>query len=426
MDIKLTMGETKMKLHRRALMALTLATAFVAPTLAFADGTIKIGTLATLEGPFTVLGQDGMRGVELAIKEHNGMAGGMKIEIVKGSTDASPDSAVKAARKLVEQDGVQLIVGPLSGDEGLAVKDYAKTKPNITFVNGTSAAQDLTLRDPAANYFRFNTDGAQWMAGLGEYAFTTKGYKKVATVAEDYSFPYSQVFGFMSGFCKAGGHVVSKSWVPIGNKDFSSVIAALPEDVDAIYVALGGADATNFLSQYQQAGGSAHLIGGTITVDQSVLGSEGKSKDVVIGTPSAGPVSDSNDSPEWKKFVADYKAAFADGFPSPSLFAHGYYVNTKALLLALDQVNGDVSGDQAKLRDALSKLSFDTPTGKVSLDKNRQAIADIYLSEVVKGDDGKLSNKVIKTISQVNQTMGLDEAEFLKLGVANRDNPSCP
>jgi branched-chain amino acid transport system substrate-binding protein len=146
----------------------------------------------------------------------------------------------------------------------------------------------------------------------------------------------------------------------------------------------------------------------------------------VIGTPSAGPVSDSNDSPEWKKFVADYKAAFADGFPSPSLFAHGYYVNTKALLLALDQVNGDVSGDQSKLRDALSKLSFDTPTGKVSLDKNRQAIADIYLSEVVKGDDGKLSNKVIKTISQVNQTMGLDEAEFLKLGVANRDNPSCP
>jgi branched-chain amino acid transport system substrate-binding protein len=426
MNIKLTMGETKMKLHRRALMALTLATAFVAPTLAFADGTIKIGTLATLEGPFTVLGQDGMRGVELAIKEHNGMAGGIKIEIVKGSTDASPDSAVKAARKLVEQDGVQLIVGPLSGDEGLAVKDYAKTKPNITFVNGTSGAQDLTLRDPAANYFRFSTDGAQWMAGLGEYAFATKGYKKVATVAEDYSFPYSQVFGFMSGFCKAGGHVVSKSWVPIGNKDFSSVIAALPEDVDAIYVALGGADAANFLSQYQQAGGSAHLIGGTITVDQTVLGSEGKSKDVVIGTPSAGPVSDNNDSAEWKKFVADYKAAFADGFPSPSLFAHGYYVNTKALLLALDQVNGDVSGDQAKLRDALSKLSFDTPTGKVSLDKNRQAIADIYLSEVVKGDDGKLSNKVIKTISQVNQTMGLDEAEFLKLGVANRDNPSCP
>ena len=46
-------------------------------------------------------------------------------------------------------------------------------------------------------------------------------------VAEDYSFPYTQVFGFMAEFCKAGAGR-SKSWVPIGNKDFSSVIAAIP------------------------------------------------------------------------------------------------------------------------------------------------------------------------------------------------------
>ena len=35
-----------------------------------------------------------------------------------------------------------------------------------------------------------------------------------------------------------------------------------------------------------------------------------------------------------------------------------------------------------KLRDALASLSLDTPTGKVSLDKNRNAIADIFLTEV--------------------------------------------
>ncbi|WP_421695699.1 ABC transporter substrate-binding protein [Aestuariivirga sp.] len=415
-----------MKIHRRALIALALASGLVAPSLAMAEGTIKVGALATLEGPFTVLGQDGMRGLEMALKEHGGTAGGMKIEIIQGSSDASPDSAVKAARKLVEQDGVQILIGPLSGDEGLAVKDYAKTQPNVTFVNGTSAAQDTTLRDPAPNFFRFSTDGAQWMAGLGTYAHDVKGYKKVATVAEDYSFPYTQVFGFMAEFCKAGGTVPSKSWVPIGNKDYSSVIAAIPEDVDAIYVALGGADGVNFLTQYQQAGGTAPLIGGSITADQTVLGSEGKTKDFVIGMPSAGPIADTNDTPEWKQWVADYKAQFADGFPSPSLFAHGYYVNTKAVLLALDEVKGDVSGDQAKFREALSKLSFDTPTGKVNLDKNRQAIADIYLTEVSKGDDGKLYNKVVKVVPQVNQTLGIDEADFLKLGAVGRDNPSCP
>ncbi len=57
------------------------------------------------------------------------------------------------------------------------------------------------------------------MAGLGTYAFDKKGYKKVVTIAEDYSFPYTQVFGFMAEFCKAGGHVADKFWVPIGNKD---------------------------------------------------------------------------------------------------------------------------------------------------------------------------------------------------------------
>jgi branched-chain amino acid transport system substrate-binding protein len=406
-------------------VALLSGVAF-APQWARADDSIKVGLLATLEGPFTVLGQDGVRGAELAFKEANYTAGGKKIEVIKGSSDASPDSAVKAARKLVEQDGVKILVGPLSGDEGLAVKDYAKTQPNVTFINGTSAAQDTTLRDPAPNFFRFTTDGAQWMAGLGEYAYKDKGYRTVVTVAEDYSFPYTQVFGFMADFCKAGGHVPKKFWVPIGNKDFSSVIAAVPDKVDAIYVALGGADGVNFLTQYQQAGGTAPLIGGSITVDQTVLGTQGKQRDYVIGTPSAGPIADNAEGPAWKKFVDDYKASYKDGFPSPSLFAQGYYIETKALLAALDKVNGDVSGDQAKLRDALTHLALDTPTGKVTLDKNRQAVADNYLTEVAKADDGHLYNKVVKVIPAVNQTLGIPEADFMKLGVANRDNPSCP
>ena len=413
-----------MKMSRVALALLSGVA--LAPQWARADDTIKVGLLATLEGPFTVLGQDGVRGAELAFKEANYTAGGKKIEVVKGSSDASPDSAVKAARKLVEQDGVKILVGPLSGDEGLAVKDYAKTQPNVTFINGTSAAQDTTLRDPAPNFFRFTTDGAQWMAGLGEYAYKDKGYRTVVTVAEDYSFPYTQVFGFMADFCKAGGHVPKKFWVPIGNKDFSSVIAAIPDKVDAIYVALGGADGVNFLTQYQQAGGTAPLIGGSITVDQTVLGTQGKQRDYVIGTPSAGPIADNAEGPAWKKFVDDYKAAYKDGFPSPSLFAQGYYIETKALLAALDKVNGDVSGDQAKLRDALTHLALDTPTGKVTLDKNRQAVADNYLTEVAKADDGHLYNKVVKVIPAVNQTLGIPEADFMKLGVANRDNPSCP
>src|SRR6202035_4196029 len=116
----------------------------------------------------------------------------------------------------------------------------------------------------------------------------------------------------------------------------------------------------NFLTQYQQAGGTAPLIGGSITVDQTVLGTKGKQRDYVVGTPSAGPIADNSDDPAWKKFVADYKAAYKDGFPSPSLFAQGYYINTKAGLGALEEVGGDLTDQEAKFRDPWSKLEFDT------------------------------------------------------------------
>ena len=152
-----------------------------------AEETIKIGSISILEGPFTILGQDGMRGLKLALKQHGYKAGGKKIKLISASSNGRPNTAIRAARKLVEQDGVAILIGPLSGSEGLAIKDYAKTKPGVTFLNGVSAAQDTTLRNPAPNFFRFSTDGAQWQAGLGTYAYKVKGYKTVVTIAEDYS-----------------------------------------------------------------------------------------------------------------------------------------------------------------------------------------------------------------------------------------------
>src|SRR6202047_457890 len=234
------MRGTKAALLGSAIGVALFAAAISGP--ARAGDTIKIGALTNLEGPFAVPGLDGHRGVDLAVKQHNGMAGGKKIEILKYSSDATPDKAVAATRKAVEQDHVDIMIGPLSGDEGIAVKNYSKTHPEMIFINGSSGAQATTLQDPSPNFYRFNTEGAQWMVGTGDYAYKTKNYKKMALIAEDYSFPYSQVQGFMAEYCKAGGHVTHKAWVPLGSKDYSSVIAKLPGDVDALLVVLGGAD----------------------------------------------------------------------------------------------------------------------------------------------------------------------------------------
>ena len=207
--------------------------------------------------------------------------------------------------------------------------------------------------------------------------------------------------------------------------DYSSIVASIPDDIDAIFVALGGSDAINFLSQYEQAGGDKPLIGGTITVDQSVLGSKGRRKDYIIGTPSASPMADNLESKDWQDWKASYKKQFPKGFPSPSLFAYYYYVATKAALTGLDKVKGDVSNNNKKLNRALTKLKLKTPTGVVTLDKNRQAIIDVFITEVAKDADGNLYNKVVKVVPKVDQVLNGNRKQFLALGKVGRDVPKC-
>ena len=71
----------------------------------------------------------------------------------------------------MEQLKADIMIGPLSGDESIAVANYAKQHPKKTFVDGAAGAQDTTLKVRAPNFFRFNGDGAQWNAGLGDLAY---------------------------------------------------------------------------------------------------------------------------------------------------------------------------------------------------------------------------------------------------------------
>src|SRR5919112_2880932 len=160
-----------------------------APAADAPEGAIKIGVLTTCGGPFATFEAQSFSGAKYALIEQAGgkadgtdpqdqvtgaKVGDTPLAISYGCSDASPDKAVAEARRLVEQVGVQILLGPLSGDEGVAVAEYAKGQPDVTFVNGTSGAQSTTLSVKAPNFFRFGGDGAQWMAGLGDYAYNEK------------------------------------------------------------------------------------------------------------------------------------------------------------------------------------------------------------------------------------------------------------
>jgi branched-chain amino acid transport system substrate-binding protein len=426
-DKEMQYGRNAMPISSRLILAATFAVSVTLSGSASAADKIKIGFFSTLEGPYTALGEDGQRGFDLAVMQHHNKAGGKDLEIIRGSSDASPDSALRAAKKLVEQDKVDILIAPLSGSEGIALRDYAKTQPQITVINGCSGALETTYVTPAPNFFRFNIDGAQMHKGLGQYIYNVKHYKKIATIGEDYSFVYTQVFGLALDYCPLGGQITKRIWVPLGTKDFSSVISSLPDDVDAIYLGLGGADALNFLNQYQQAGGNAKLFGGTIMIDQTILSSKGKAKEALIGTASASSFGDTSDDPKWQAFVKAYKDGWPPEkrFPSPSLCAVHYYDETAAALLALDKVNGDLSDGHKKFREALATLVLDAPNGQIKLDENRQAIATTFVTEVVRDSNGDLVSKVVQVVPNVDQRLGFSKEVFDRIGLPAREVPVC-
>ena len=413
---------------RRSFLAAAAALALGLPGAAAAQQEpIRIGILVALEGAFAEGGRDGIRGIELALRTVNNQIGGRRIETVIAPTDTRPDTAVRQARKLIEQDRVDFIIGPLSGSEGIAIRDYAKTVPDKTFINGSSGALEATWVDPAPNFFRFHTHGLQWGAGLGEYVVRTKGWRKIATIAADYSFGHTNFMGFAIDFCRAGGDIVRRFWVPLGQADFASVVVQLPDDVDAIYLGLGGTDAINFLNQYLQAGVRMNFIGGSAMADQTILSSRGRAREALIGTPTSGMISDENPDPAWQAFVRSYRDGFPEGqrFASPSFFATSYFIAAQAALAALEAVRGNLSDGQAAFQRALATLVLQTPLGPIRLDENRQAIGPVFVSEVAQRADGTLYNRMVRRTDNVNQTLGLSAEEFRALGLPGRETPAC-
>src|SRR6266853_1598377 len=402
---------------------------------------IKIGILSDCQGDFGSFYNDDLGGALAVLSAHyggkasgalpkDGMTGakiaGKDIQIVGfGCSDSTAAKAIEETRRLVEQLGADILIGPLSGDEGIAVANYAKTnQPNKTFINGISGAQEATLKVQAPNFFRFNPDGAQWSAGLGGYAYNKLGWRTAAVIGDDYAFPYTSLAGFIAEFCAIGGNVTKRVWPPLGTTDYSSFVAQLPTNVDGIFVGVGGAGLITFLKQYQQANGplkSAHIMGNLFWIDPQLL--------KAIGTPMVGAVAASgiaadDTSAQTKSYVAELAPYPDTQKDAASVFTLGYWAAMTALGQALTTVNGDISGGQKALQAALAKTVVDGPYGKISLDANRQAVFDNWIVQITPptggGDPGI---HTILRVPNVDQTFG---GFFSSSTPApDRTNPTC-
>ena len=153
---------------------------------------------------------------------------------------------------------MRILIGPLGGNQGLALQDFASRRPDVAFVNGTSSAQ---LLDPASNFFSFHSNGAAWTAGLGNLrvhdARLAQG--RPSSTTQDDVFNWTQAAGFIAEFCSLGGTITKRIWVPPGTQDYSTLIQQVPRSGMDGFVFATGPETGNRVRQGLPGAAGKHL-----------------------------------------------------------------------------------------------------------------------------------------------------------------------
>src|SRR6478735_11660449 len=257
------------------LAALALGMTFLA-TSAFgaSGGVVKVAVMTDCKGAFGGAYEVGAAGTNIALAQFAGgkvknnkkpsagitgaKAGGKTIQVVGyGCGDDTPATILKETRRLMQQAGAEVMVGPLSGDEAVAVANWAKARPTKTVIIGTAGSQDPTLQIAPKNVFRYHGDGAQWNAGIGEIVYKKLGWRKAAIIMDDYSFGWTSGAGMIADFCAVGGQITKRVFPPLNTTDYAPFVRQLPppNQVDGYFWVVGGTGTGAALKAYEQAYG---------------------------------------------------------------------------------------------------------------------------------------------------------------------------
>ena len=405
-------------LYGRSAMSGRAVLALVAAALLLVGGgcgskseAFRIGVLSDCYGPFSVLNEAIIASAELPLLERGGKLSGkqpssgidrthvagrpveLEIGCVAGNDDVIPES-----RRLVEEAGAQAIVGPLDPEEGMILREYARKQPGTAFLIQPSAAPELTLTDPAPNVFRFASDAAQSVAGAGTYAYRELGWRTAAIVADDIPYSWGGVAGFVAEFCALGGRIVDRTWIS-ARTDPAAAATRIPR-ADGVYLGAAVSPMLGFVKRYTAL---HHNLSQQLISNTSLL------YDLTVVAQANGVVVAGSLPVESTAAEAAYAASFTKAFPDVSApVAIGsttiaYRDAVEALLEAFEH-DGGRSG--APLVAALTRVQLDSPSGRIELDANRQAIAPNYLSRIVSDTKGRPTIRTVRAISNVEQTFG--------------------
>ena len=393
--------------------ALTVAGAGVGPwrSAQAQAGPIKIGLLAPLTGVVASGGKEMVEGVQFYLDQVKGEMGGRKVELVIEDDASNPDTALQKARRLVEQGNCHMLIGNLLANTGLAVANYVKGTGTPYFIP-IIAADDLTQRQRIKNVIRVaGYSASEFTHPLGDWALK-QGYKKIATISQDYTFGHEQCGGLAQVFTEGGGEIVQQFWHPLNTADFSPYLGQLADlKIDAVFAMETGADATRFIQQYSSFGLKAKtpLLAAMNGTDQSVIRTLGEECEGII---SPAHFAEGSDNPVTQKFVKEYEAKYGK---IPSLYGFSMYSGVMWIDAALKKMGGKVEDREAFI-DTVLKTELDgSPLGKaVKLDAYGNPIYDVYIRKVAKRADGKFWNVPVTSYPNVSQFWKYDPEPYLK------------
>jgi branched-chain amino acid transport system substrate-binding protein len=400
-------------------LALAAGIALVAATAqAQQQPPIKIGLLPPITGPLASPGAEMVNGFRLFWEQVGSMAGGRKVEIVIADTTCNPDQALTQARRLVLQEKVHFLVGPLCGHEGPAVAQVSK-ETGVPLIMEPAGADNVTKWERTPTVVRTAVSSSQIGHPFGEYLYKELGLRNVTFIGQDYTFGHEVTLGAIKTYTDLGGKVARLIWNPIGTKDYGTTINTIPAGTDGVAVTIVGADRIRLFEDWFNFGmDKKHKIYGTYwlhedmlpQIDDRAIGLISNSLHYVAGI----------DTPENKAFVDAYATKYKR---MPSWFAESAYTAGLWIKTAIDSINGNVENREAFLK-AMRTVQIKAPRGPLRLDEYDNPIQNVYISKVEKvkhpvlGD--VLINKPVKTYEAVSQFWTWKPEEFLARGPYKR------
>jgi branched-chain amino acid transport system substrate-binding protein len=230
----------------------SLSLLFVAVTVAAEEPPIKIGAMFICSGKLGGYGKHAEQAIKLAVDEINASGGilGRKLEATVRDTQLKKDVMLDIAKKYVNEDKVDFLMGPTSSGLALALSEFAKQNKKILIV--TQAADDALTGALLHPYIYSTLSNAMMHSRSGAYLLASKPYKRYMCIAPDYSYGHSSWNMFKAKLkeLRPDMEVVGELFPKFLSEDYSATIKqVLDAKPDMVWSPLWGGDAVTFIKQ---------------------------------------------------------------------------------------------------------------------------------------------------------------------------------